>query len=75
MPVAIIEPQLSESPVKEPSISEILASMGYGHRKDGENRGHLIFHVESGEEVGHFHAGDAISAAEAHAARGQAVAA
>lgn len=54
--------------MSDPSISEILASMGYGHRKDGENRGHLIFHVESGEAIGHFHAGDAIAAAEAHAA-------
>ena len=58
--------------MSKPSISQILASMGYGHRKDGSERGHVIFHVETGEEIGHFHAGDAIAAAEAHAARRQA---
>lgn len=53
-----------------PTIAEILAKMGYGHRRSprafyGE---HEIYHIESGEIVGHHTAGEAIDAARAHAA-------
>ena len=48
---------------KEQSISDQLAAMGYGHRRDDttENDGkRVVFNVESGKIVGRFDAFEAI---------------
>lgn len=55
----------------ERSISQILAGMGYSHRKTAGEMGHEITHVASGEVVGFHHAGTAIAAAEQDAAKRQ----
>jgi hypothetical protein len=51
------------------SISEILRSLGYSHRKTAGELGHQIIHTASGDVIGFHHAGTAIAAAQAHAER------
>jgi hypothetical protein len=60
------------APDKEPSISQVLADMGYSHRKTAGEMGHAITHIATGDFVGFHHAHTAIEAAERHAAETQA---
>jgi hypothetical protein len=50
------------------SISEILRSLGYSHRKTAGEMGHMIICDATGEMIGIHHAHTAIEAAQAHSA-------
>lgn len=47
----------------ERSISDRLADLGYGHRRDGSSHNagkHEVFVIETGEVLGWFHAHEAV---------------
>lgn len=50
--------------MSEPSISQILADMGYAHRRLTGFYKHEVIYVATGEIIGEFDAADALKAAE-----------
>lgn len=52
--------------VPDPSITQILADLGYRHERR-EDASHAIIHIATGDLIGHHHAGTAIAAAQADA--------
>lgn len=58
----------SKERVSEPTITEILAGLGFSHRGVSGSISHELTHIASGERIGWYSAGDAIAAAEAYLA-------